>query len=222
MQKRIRSGFPAIGRLSLSRVLRPVHLACVLALGVLVAGHPGTARAQRETFLVNNMDSGGFAEASVQATVIDRHVGMLVGGAGGWILNRRLVVGPAVYWLATSLPLSRVPILGDRTPSLALVYGGVMIEWISNPRKRTHTTMGVLVGAGGVAYNESGYETAYDDEDAFIVLEPTISLEANLNASSRVGARLKYRLVGALDLEGLKDSTLSGVGIGLYVKLGGF
>ena len=118
------------------RCRRTVGGMCVV--GALGAGVAASAQ-EPETpsrLLVEEIRSGFVAAPELKLTSIDGGSGAVAGMYGGFITDRRLLIGAGAYWL-TSGP-----------GSVDMAYGGGLVEWFGNPDGRMDFSVRGLVGAG--------------------------------------------------------------------------
>jgi hypothetical protein len=186
--------------------------------------------AQQQTLFDGELESGGFGGPAARFTQIQKEFAVFAGGYGGWLINHQLMIGGGGFGLATEHVVS-----GDamayysfpRTMYLEVGYGGGMLEYIFLPNSLLHGSVSVLIGAGGVTYQESRYEWNDHDysrrSDAFFVLEPTVNAELNLTTWMRLAAGVSYRYVSGIgELVGISNSDLSGPSASIALKFGSF
>ena len=231
---------------------RPAGLRGARAIGLILLGTAAAAPASAQepapqpagsSFVVEEMRSGFVVAPDYKFTEVDgTHAGLL-GVRGGFVTDRRLLIGGAGYWLPRT------------TDGLEMLYGGGLVEWFANPDGLVDFSVSGLVGAGtatltdGVASSGTtrfpfvrrggrytnhgwwpGWGDVHDDwrfEDPwfggfryrqeFFVAEPQASIHLNLTDWLRVGGGAGYRFVGAAGEANrrLRGSTASvGVQIG--------
>ncbi len=193
----------------------------LLVLAMLLAGSPLLAQ---NVLFDGTVDMGGYGGPSVRVGQFNDQTGLLVGGAGGWLIDHRLTVGLAGYGLATIVE-PNVP--GRDSMRMDLGYGGGYIDYQFMPDNVVHPGVHVLVGAGGMNYgrrathHEAG-STSYESTDAFFVVEPGVSAEVNLLRNLRLSVDASYRFVNGIDDPASSDEDLSGPSAGLTLKIGSF
>jgi hypothetical protein len=172
--------------------------------------------------------SGGYGGPGVRMAMFNHHSECLVGGRAGWIINHRMILGVAGYGLTTNTLQS---VVGGRTRTLGLGYGGVDLGYVFMPRAPMHVSFQVLIGAGGVGYDyRTGQVTASGDpiwsteSSSFFVTEPMFYLELNLSPWVRLCAGTGYRWVQGVDASrvGLDSRALSGANEEVLLKFGFF
>lgn len=190
--------------------------------------------AQRQSLIEGEIESGGFGAPKINVTTFKGETGVLVGGYGGWLINHQLLLGGGGFGLVNQVK-SRNEVQSyfdfDQQPYLNLGYGGGIIEYYFQPDQIMHTSVSLLIGAGGVSYRSDrddlhlsthGIFMGEQKADAFFVLEPGISGELNVAKHLKIGLSMSYRWVNGIDIYGLSNSDLSGVSAGLAFKFGSF
>ena len=126
---------------SLRRVLALALGACALG-GAAAAQEPEAAAGP----VVERIRSGFVIAPDLKITGVDGGSGALAGLYGGFVTDRRLLLGAGAYWL-TGGP-----------GSVDLAYGGGLVEWFANPRGRLDVSVRSLFGAGRATLT-SDFET---------------------------------------------------------------
>ena len=110
----------------------------LVALGWLVAGAAASAQEPEAPtrLVVEEIRSGFVVAPDLKLTSVDGRAGALTGLYGGFITDRRLLIGAGAYWL-TGGP-----------GSVDMAYGGGLVEWFANPGGRVDFSVRSLFGAG--------------------------------------------------------------------------
>lgn len=170
--------------------------------------------------------SGGFGAPVLKVGSVNGQMGLIVGGRGGWVVNKTFVLGGGGYGLVTHNDVTGLP-----KTNLQLGYGGAELEWIVASDEAVHASAMLLIGAGGAQIRsdsawESGQNYRMGDiaSTTFFVLEPQVNVELNLTRWFRVGAGASYRWTnGASMTPGtavVNDVSLRGVTGVLTLKFG--
>ena len=177
--------------------------------------------AQDETLISGKIESGGFGGPVVKFTQVTDEFGVLVGGRGGWIINHTFVIGGGGYGLANEIKAKQIG--PDTLLYLSLGYGGLELEYVHASNKLIHSSIQVLIGAGGVNYTERDNHSERGREgDTFFVVEPGVNLILNVAKSFRVGVGASYRFISGVNFNGLSNGDLSGPAATLTFKFGKF
>jgi hypothetical protein len=218
--------------MEVSKVKRLTALVFVLSIAASAAAQDETLFPPDETLFPEEFKSGYFGGPIVEATNISDEFGLMVGARGGWIVNRKVVLGASAHYLVnsigieTTVPDTTAPV--DTTLDMMLVYGGPEFEYISNSHNLLHWTATVLIGAGLIDYKgfpgtpcEEG-ENCDLDADIFFILEPSVNIMLNVTPMLRIGLGATYRYVEDVEIKGVKDEDLMGPSGILNVKIGRF
>jgi hypothetical protein len=203
-----------------------IFVAVLLTSTQLVAQDGGG----NETWLgKGKLVSTGYGALSTQYTRLNEKSAVFTGAYGGWMINHKFMIGLAGYGLATNHQGFDAMGEADKQNELKMGYGGLMLEYTFLSEKKIHATTSLLVGAGAVV---SGYRSdnvdSYGDhfhsvgESDFSVLQPTVSVEANMTDWFRISLGAGYRFVNGSDLAGLCDKRLSAPTMSLSLKFGKF
>ena len=113
-------------------------LCALLASGGFLSGVTASAQepAAPGRLTVERIRSGLVIAPDLKLTSIDGHSGAVTGLYGGFITDRRLLVGAGAYWLTGG------PAAVDMT------YGGGLVEWFANPGGRLDFSVRSLFGFG--------------------------------------------------------------------------
>lgn len=150
---------------------------------------------------------------------------MMLGFSGGFIVNRSISLGIAVYGVIDPLDLhmqSELP----RSPgsNLEMAYGGFKTDFIVFSQRFFQFSAGVLLGAGAVApgnrFSHHEWEIEAEEADWFFVFEPECRLSWNVSPLLRVGAGASYRRISSLRSEWTDSSRLKGISGSLSLQFG--
>ncbi|HEX2869461.1 MAG TPA: hypothetical protein VHO03_20625 [Ignavibacteriales bacterium] len=189
--------------------------------------------AQRKSFFEGEMDNGGFGGPQVKFSSVKNNFGVLAGGYGGWLINHQVLIGFGGYGLANNIKAnSDVQNLFNyrSQPYVNFGYGGGVLEYYFTPDELLHSSVSLLIGAGGVSYRSANSACNWDSDnwnddnngDVLFVLEPGISGELNVAKFMKVGFNVSYRFVNGVDTYGLKNSDFSNFSGGIALKFGVF
>lgn len=180
---------------------------------------------EEETLFQGEIVHGGFGGPVVKFTQVKDEFGVLVGGRGGWIINHTLSLGGGGYGLANQIAGPEgLPYV---EPILSLGYGGFEMEYICRSGRLLHSTVSLLIGAGGVGYVEGDKGCCLDREDkenldSFFIVEPSFQVELNVSSFLRMDLGIGYRFVSGVETEDLSNSDIGGPSLNLIFKFGRF
>jgi hypothetical protein len=220
-----------IGSGAVDAVLAVMTARAVLAVLLLgsMLGHAPTAGGRPLRFAPAEqpapppawLSRGGYVGVALAYSTVSGEPATLVGARGAWMINHHFAVGGAGYGMLTQTVPPAGPDAALHRRSFA--YGGLWTEYIVAPRRRVHGSLGLLLGAGGVADHRYGGEAgAGTESDPLLVLDPTLSLEINLADFMRLALSADYRFVRGVDLAALDDRRMTAAGVAILLKLGRF
>jgi hypothetical protein len=169
---------------------------------------------------------GGYGGLDVAYTRMFGKDGSLVGLQGALLLDHRLSIGLAGYGWTDSEP---GPLDTEGRPqSFNTGYGGVTLRYSIFFNSPIYVTVGALFGGGVIDLNHGHEHEEYDNddpnhlEDLFAVVQPDITLNANLTSWMRVGINAGYRFTADVDRSGFEEADLNGVVVGGQLQFGHF
>jgi hypothetical protein len=148
--------------------------------------------ADADTVLGSHVEHGGYGSPELKLTSLSGRSALLVGGEGGWIIGRRLVLGGGGYGAATEV----------QSPSVLQPAGG-----------DAHLSMG-----GGATSSTS--DGSFHRSDSFFVVEPDLAAEVNLARHVRLAIGGSYRFVGGTEVTGFTATRLNGPAATLALRFG--
>ncbi len=188
-----------------------------------------------------NQTNGGYGGIMLNYSQIADRDAIVIGAKGAWIINHSFAIGLGGNAFITE-PVYDVNLLEKY--EFAGGYGGLLLEPIIGAKNPVHISFPILIGAGGITYNNhygddndddwnnEWEEDGYEDSDAFFVIEPGIEIEFNLVKFMRFALTGSYRYTSNIGLEYRsdnvkgqaigKDDILRGWNIGLCMKFGRF
>jgi len=166
------------------------------------------------TLFGDNISYGGYGGLRVGYTQVADYDAMTFGARGAWIVGHSVAIGLAANVFITESTNDYS--LADDWSSLAGAYGGFLLEPIFFGKKPIHFTIPMVVGLGGISYDE--YDDYYLTEDTgwdeFFVFEPGLDIELNLTRFFRLAVGASYRFTSDVSL-GFYDSS---TGLTVYNK----
>jgi len=207
-----------------------ITLAVAALLGLPAGASAGTADQQaprpagaNASVVVEPIENTFVLAPEVKMTRVNDRDATLVGGYGGLLLDKSLLIGGAGYWLAND----------DR--HLRMAYGGGMVEWYLLSRHAIDVSIRGLVGAGrarvarswseglsdrAVTFGHHGTTPAYLVYEAdFLIGEPQLNVVWHLGRRVALVAGVSYRAIAA-ETRGL-DKDLRGAAGSVSVRFGG-
>ncbi len=172
--------------------------------------------------------SGFYGATTLKFSSIKSNFAFLMGGYGGWYVNKHLLIGGGGFGLIGNniavenndkvVPDNQVP--ENVFLSYDLSYGGFMLEYTLNSDQLVHSSFNILVGGGTVEQKpEKGSSLA---KSSVFVLEPTAYAEVNVVRFIRMGVGLGWRMVTGSHTRGITNGELSNLCGNFTIKLGYF
>jgi hypothetical protein len=165
---------------------------------------------------------GGWGGPVVQVSTVRDQTAVLVGGRGGWIVDRRFTIGGGGFGLVNEIPAPPEAHGTAEQLDLKMGYGGGWVEYTFAPLRLLHVSIGALVGGGELSLAYRGGGAFGSRNDGFFVAEPAIVAELNLATSVRVDVGAAYRWIEGVEMEGLSRSDVAGLSVVAAVKFGKF
>ncbi len=145
---------------------------------------------------------------------------LIAGAQGGWIIDRRFVLGAAVYGLSTQV---KAPELREIAGLVTVFnYGGLFLSYIHRSYSLVHGEATLILGGGQAFYRNPEYRLDRTKSDAFIVIEPGINAVLNILTGVRAGIGLSYRMVQRFNLQGMTAGDVAGANLNVVLQLGYF
>lgn len=194
------------------------------------------------TLTSGNVDNGFLFAPDLKLTEVNGDFSTLAGGYGGWVINKKFLIGGGVYTLTS----------GARSSDLT--YGGGVLEYFLNQSSLVNVSLRGLIGGGratldngffgfrsdrrpGPDFNRGvwgspglrGIVSGIDLDDrfdldgatsaSFLVAEPEIDVILNVSERVRVSVGGSYRFIGGA---GRLQDRLDGLAANVAVKMSFF
>lgn len=169
---------------------------------------------------------GAYAGLDVAYSRMFGEDGAVVGVQGALVLDHRLSLGLAAYGWTNSQPAPDDAT--GRGQSFETGYGGATIRYsLFLPGAPVYLTVGTLIGGGAIVLGpEDQDEFDFDDsdtsEDVFALVQPDVTLHANLTHWMRFGLTAGYRLTTGVDRMGFEEKDINGLVLGAQLQFGRF
>jgi hypothetical protein len=198
------------------------------ALADSIADPPENAGEDAEPPLLfgKDFDVGGYGGVDVLYSRMFGESGALVGLSGALLLDHRLSLGVAGYGWTNSQ--SAPPDALGNAQRFETGYGGFTIRYaLYLPKAPVYLSVGALLGGGAIGLvneNEEDFDSFEDNhgEDVFAVVQPDVTLHANLTPWMRLGVTAGYRFTSGVDKHGYDESDVNGVVVGGQLQFGAF
>lgn len=189
-----------------------------LALTIVVITSAGTPA--QETLPGGLEERGGYGGISFRHLSIQGGFGLLSGGQGAIVLGRRVAIGGGVWGL---LSKNRVTDALGNDHRLEFGYGGLLLEFLSDPDRLTHHYFDLIIGWGEMKYRDP-FTDRERGKDDFLIIEPGAHLALNVLPFVRVSTGIGYRsIIGFTDTTlgfGLERKDIKGYAVSLTIRFG--
>lgn len=181
-----------------------------------------SAFAQEETLISGPIESGGFGGPVLKIGSFNGEAAVLVGGRGGWIINHSFIIGGGGYGLVNDVKAKVPGPFGERY--LNFGYGGLELEYISQPDRLINFSFQALIGAGGLGWRDEDVHvgTRNSDSDTFFIVEPGINATLNVTPYLRISGGVSYRYISGVQSPASSNADLSGPSGVLTFRFGKF
>jgi hypothetical protein len=164
-------------------------------------------------------ESGGNGGPVVAVSRVASETVLLFGGRGGWLIDRKFLIGGAGYGMAnTDLFIGAEGENGGERPHLTLAYGGLHLELTPRSERKWRYSVHTLLGAGSLGLDGAGAVGS----DTFVVIEPGADLVLDASRNVRLGLGVSYRIATGVTLSGLGNGDVSGPSLAFSVRFGNF
>ena len=201
-------------------------LAFTLSVFLVASGSTGLALAETEqdteTLISGELDNGFLLAPDFKFTEIDGSFANLAGAYGGWLINKKLLLGGGGYTLTNG------------ADDFKMTYGGFVLEYFFQPNRLVNFSVKGLVGGGKATLrgpfknrpypvplqieetltrfglgNQRGrgpgmpfifppfpIRSLEEIEESFFIAEPEANVVLNVTEMIRIGFGGGYRLIG--------------------------
>ncbi len=194
----------------------------IAVVAILLCVGMFTAFAQEETLISGPVESGGFGGPVLKVGSFNGEAAILVGGRGGWIINHSFVIGGGGYGLANNVKAKVLGPYGERY--LNFGYGGLELEYISEPHRLINFSFQTLIGAGGLGWRDEDVQVGMrgSDSDTFFIVEPGVNATLNVTTYFRISGGVSYRFISGVQAAASSNPDLSGPSGVLTFRFGQF
>jgi hypothetical protein len=210
----------------------------VLLAAALSSGSALAEEEQTQTLVQGQIDNDIFIAPDFKFTEVDGQFANLAGAYGGWLIDRKLLLGGGGYFLT------------NRSDDLKMAYGGFVAEYFVRSDRLVNFSVKGLVGGGeatlrsglrryaditlpedfphfGGRFDSRGYGPAnfpifpdlpeYESiDEGFFIAEPGASIMLNITEKLRIGFGGGYRFIGGA---GRTSNRLEGFTADVALKL---
>lgn len=145
---------------------------------------------------------------------------LIAGVQGGWIIDRKYVLGLGVFGLSSRVKAPDDPLVEGLLAQFN--YAGLFCSYIWQSYKLLHAEVTFLGGAGEMFYRNSEYQRDRTKGDAFGIFEIGVNGILNLTPGVRLGAGIAHRQVQRINSIGMTNRSAGGTAFTLLLQIGRF
>ncbi len=169
------------------------------------------------------IESSAFGAPVFKFTTLKGQTALLIGGRGGWMINKSIVLGGGIYGLINKVKSGNIDSQTGQNVSMGFNYGGLEFEYIFLSEASIHASLDMLFAGGGVTFvasNENTSHLNYYSQD-LLVWEPEANIEFKIVNWLHLAAGISYRIISSYDgYYGISKGDLSGYNGVLTFKFG--
>lgn len=165
-------------------------------------------------------EHGAFGAPVFKYTRVVGKPALITGIKGGWIINKRFVLGAGYYVLTSSVRSDFRDTEYDQDLMIDLNYGGLDFEYLLLYDSKYNLTINMLFAGGGLNFylNDISKKFSYSN---LLVWEPQVNFEIEILNWLHADAGVSYRLVSSYkDVYNISRDDLQGLNVILTFKLG--
>jgi hypothetical protein len=160
------------------------------------------------------IESSAFGAPVLKFTSLKGQSALVIGGRGGWMINKKIVLGGGFYALANNVKSGIIDPQNGQNVSMGFNYGGLELEYIFWSEASVHASLDMLLAGGGVTFvasNENTSHLNYYSQD-LLVWEPEVNIEFKIVNWLHLAAGISYRIISSYNAYfGISKDSLSGL-----------
>jgi hypothetical protein len=137
---------------------------------------------------------GAFIAPVLKISTTNEQVINLLGIKGGWVINKRFVIGAEYYALNSNVPAGWINPANGIPTLIKFTTGGLNFEYIFFRGNNISLSAEIFMGGAGINIQPSNL---YGGD--FLVWEPQLNTNIDLNDWSHLSLGISYRITSALD-----------------------
>lgn len=168
-------------------------------------------------------DFKGYGEMFVKGTQLKQEWTAIIGGRGGFLLNRKFAFGGVGCGYLMAKGIVGDDLAGNVNVNLSLKMsaGGIFFEYIHNMEAPVHFSIPLSFTIGTVEVNDSMSGGRVESSQVNMI-EPGFNVDFNFSKILIISLSGSYRIAKINTLQNVNDKDLSGFVIGLTCRFGSF
>ena len=143
---------------------------------------------------------GAYIAPVFKFTNLNDQKAVFSGIKGGWIINRTFVIGAAYYGLSTNITQKWIDPSNNQSPLVKITTGGLNFEYVFLSGSIISGSAEFFMGGAGINIG-----AIYGGD--FLIWEPQLNANINLNEWFHISLGLSYRTTSSLDYYPSNDPT---------------
>ena len=167
-----------------------------------------------------NCENGAFAAPVLKYTRLTGQSALIFGGKGGWIINKRIVLGAGYYALTSDVSSDFTDEEYNQNLLLEFNYGGLEFEYLVLYESRYNLSINMLMAGGGLNFYLKNINKNFSGRN-LLVWEPQLNFEVELYEWFHADAGVSYRMIsGYTEVYNISKNDLQGINVLLTLKIG--
>ena len=163
----------------------------------------------------------GYGEMFIKGTLIKGEPTAIIGGRGGFILNRKIAFGGVGSGYLISSIVGNYAGNPNANLDVKMSSGGVFMEYIHNMESAVHFSVPISFTIGNVEVIEAAGGNRIESS-RILMIEPGFNIEFNFSKFLIIAVTGSYRISQINNLVYLRNRDVSGFVIGLVGKFASF
>lgn len=168
-------------------------------------------------------ESGAFGAPVLKYTKLVNQSALVIGGKGGWVINKRFVLGAGIYALASNVKSPVFDQQSGQSVMLNFNYGGLELGFLLLRQSKFNLALDMLFAGGGIEYyaRDKNKTNGSFGNESLLVWEPQLSFETELFKWFHLDAGVSYRMISSyVELNKVTKDNMQGINFLLTFKFG--
>jgi hypothetical protein len=165
-------------------------------------------------------ENGAFGAPVFKYTRMAGQPALIMGGKGGWIINKRIVLGAGYYTLTSKINSDFTDEQYNQNLLLDFNYGGLDFEYLLFYESKYNLTISMFLGSGGLNFHLKDNSKKFSNRN-LLVWEPQLNFEMELYSWFHADMGVSYRMISAYtEVYDISMNDLRGINVLLTFKFG--
>lgn len=173
-----------------------------------------------DSSFAQSLGNGAFAAPVLKFTKLIDQSSLILGVKGGWVINKKIVLGAGYYALTGRVKTSVVDNQSGQNVLMNFNYGGLEFEYLVLNDNTFNISVDMLLGGGGQNYSLENQNKNYGTA-SLLVWEPQLNIEIKLYDWLHADAGISYRMISSYyKLYSVTRDDMQGINVVLTFKFG--